>query len=182
MLLKTASLVRRFEATATTSLPVVLWGFLGPPLVGSVLRIESVLAHVGLISLPGWFLLTAVWSFAAVWVVLDGATGRFVQKYEATESEGDRLRHQRRATYGMRIRGLEFRSVGGDYVTFAWCACRISVGILTLPLAPVSLLLALGHRDRRTIADRLCGTVVCKSADLDDGYCGKCGCSLTGLL
>ena len=178
MKVQAAGLVRRFEASATTALPVIAWIILGPWLVGSILP----LARAGVGGLPSWLLLASVWSLAVVWVVLDGSVTRFDRALDMTDKGPNSYRHQRRATYGMRVRGVEFRSTDGAYITFGKCAWRILLGILTLPLAPISFLVAVADAQRRTIADRLCGTVVCISPTSDDGYCGRCGYNLTGLM
>lgn len=176
-----AGLVRRFEASATTALPVLAWVILGPWLVGSILPLERSLARMGAGGLPNWFLLASVWSLAAVWVVLDGSLTRFDRADDVINKGPKPYRHQRRATYGMRVRRVEFRLPDGAYISFGRCALRIFLGMLALPLGPVSLLLAMTDPQRRTIADRLCGTVVCLSATVDNAYCRGCGYNLTGL-
>ena len=168
--MRIAGLVRRVEATATSAVPVVVWAFLGPWLLGSVLRVESALNYVLAEPLPDWLLLGGVWALAAVWVVLDGATIR-------KASDGG----MRRATYGMRSRGVEFRSPNLEVISFGECALRIIVGILVLPLAPISFFVAVRDRQRKTIPDWVCGTVVCLSEKCEDRFCAKCGYNLRGL-
>ena len=178
--MRIAGLVRRIEASATTAVPVLVWAFLGPWLVGSVLSLESILGHVFADRLPDWLLLAGVWALAPFWVVLDGAIGRYDSRPEAANRSAS-VASMRRATYGMRSRGLEFRSPNFADIGFGECVRRITVGISMLPLAPISFLVAIRDPQRRTIADWVCGTIVCSSGKRDGSFCAKCGYNLRGL-
>jgi uncharacterized RDD family membrane protein YckC len=66
----------------------------------------------------------------------------------------------RRGTIGMRMVSLRIARRDGGAIGFWWCAARIATGMLLLPLLPVSAVMAYLDRRHRTLADRICETVV----------------------
>ncbi len=154
-----APVVRRIEASATTAVPIAIWVILGPFLIGTFFPAAEEVVR-------GWgmspFVAVALISSASVlWLVIDGGLAR--------------------ATYGMRKRRLVFARSDGQNTTFAFCSLRILTGVLLLPLIPVSIVLVARDAQRRSIPDRLCGTVVRVEATEPADCCAKCGYCLCGL-
>jgi uncharacterized RDD family membrane protein YckC len=86
-----------------------------------------------------------------------------------------------RRTLGMRKRGLIFKAANGHDITILHCGLRLIAGCVFLPVAPLSLVLAIRDSRRRTLADLLCGTIVCaKSKDIEVS-CANCGFVQQGL-
>jgi uncharacterized RDD family membrane protein YckC len=153
-----APMVRRFEACATTFVFAVFWVFLGMPLIGKIIPVTKIIAASGV---PVSVTLGTMWNLPVIWIILDGARSR--------------------ATYGMRHRKLIFAASDGCELTFLSCSVRILVGILLLPLAPISFAMGMHDSRNRTLADRLCGTVVYMQLAGTPGYCVGCGYCLYGL-
>ena len=154
-----APMVRRVEASATTAVLVLVWLFLAPYLIGTLF--PSTETTVADWRVPRFVAVGAIWSLSGLWVILDGARAR--------------------ATYGMRKRKLIFSTEDGRALSFLSCSLRILVGIMLLPFAPISLAVGMYDSRNRTIADRLCGTVVQLQPIDRPGYCVGCGYSLYGL-
>lgn len=86
-----------------------------------------------------------------------------------------------RTTYGMRKRQLEFIQPDGSQAGHLRAACRVFIGLVFLPLSPVSWIFAALDERRRTVADLTCGTVVVlTSATSGKRMCSGCGYNLTG--
>jgi hypothetical protein len=154
--------VRRAEAAFTTALIVVVMGAIVAWLVGTALPVDQFMRAAGVNAgvadaCAGFF----VFGIPVAWMLFDGAL--------------------RRATYGMRKRNLIFRKGEGQDITFWPCCARILVGILLLPVIPVSAVLAVFDARHRTAADLLCGTGVYMRPDGETGRCTKCGYDLRGL-
>jgi uncharacterized RDD family membrane protein YckC len=63
----------------------------------------------------------------------------------------------------MICRDLTIRRRDGGEVSFVWYFLRVLVGIVLIPLVPLSFIVALTVRDgERTLADRVMGTTVCR--------------------
>jgi uncharacterized RDD family membrane protein YckC len=60
----------------------------------------------------------------------------------------------------MRVMGIRFGGVNGGQIGFGRCLVRVVVGIVVMPVAPVSWVVAMRDDRRRGVADRICGTVV----------------------
>ncbi|MGE5607612.1 MAG: RDD family protein [Bacillota bacterium] len=69
-----------------------------------------------------------------------------------------------RATYGMRVMGIRLGRVNGGQIGFGRCLVRVVVGMVVMPLAPVSWIVAMRDERRRGLADWICGTVVWEEA------------------
>jgi len=67
------------------------------------------------------------------------------------------------ATYGMRKRKLRFYCEDGMPAGKVRSLVRILVGIAILPMLPVSLCMLLRDERRRSLADRLCKTIIAGS-------------------
>ena len=68
----------------------------------------------------------------------------------------------RRAAVGMWREGLYFASEGGTSISFWHCELRIVLGLALMPLCPISLVFMLRDKMRRSVADRVCNTLVCR--------------------
>lgn len=66
----------------------------------------------------------------------------------------------KRATIGMRIMHLRLAARDGAHIGFWRCSARIVMGIILLPLLPISAFMAYVDARHRTLADRLCETAV----------------------
>ncbi|MCY2954784.1 MAG: RDD family protein [Planctomycetota bacterium] len=76
----------------------------------------------------------------------------------------------RRGTYGMRLVDLRIGTRNGGPIGFWWCLVRIFLGVVLLPLLPVSAIIAFIDDRHRTLADLICGTAVWHEPQLpDDG-------------
>jgi uncharacterized RDD family membrane protein YckC len=65
-----------------------------------------------------------------------------------------------RATAGMRIQRIVFARVHGDTISFAQAFVRLSIGLLLIPLLPISIIIKYCDRYGRSLADLICGTAV----------------------
>ncbi len=65
-----------------------------------------------------------------------------------------------RATSGMRVRGIRFGDSNGRPISKRRCAVRIAIGIILLPLFPISWVMGLLDARNRTLPDRICGMAV----------------------
>jgi hypothetical protein len=151
-----APMVRRFEACVRTLVLAMAWFFIGMPLIG--FPFGRALSALGV---PLDVAFGVIWSLPGIGFILDGARAR--------------------ATYGMRHPKLIFAASDGCELTFLSCSVRILVGFLLLPLAPVSFAMGMHDSRNRTLADRLCGTVVYMQLAGTPGYCVGCGYCLYGL-
>jgi len=76
----------------------------------------------------------------------------------------------RRGTCGMRMVGLRFGTVQGGPIGFWRCLGRIVLGVILVPVLPVSAWMAARDRLYRTLADLVCGTAVwVEPREGDDG-------------
>jgi uncharacterized RDD family membrane protein YckC len=74
-----------------------------------------------------------------------------------------------RATFGMRRCRLRYALRGDSQPTLSRAAVRIVVGVMVLPLLPISLVL-LRTNLRRSIADIICGTLVVEGSGPARGF------------
>ncbi len=133
--------VRQLEASANTLVPlmvaavVLAFCFSGPFPIDRYLHAEG-MSEVWADRAAGFLVL----GIPAFWVAIDGGG--------------------RRATIGMRRRRMEFRCHNGRPLTFSRCFLRIVLGMVLLPAFPILLMLAFIDPQRRTLSDKLCGTVI----------------------
>ncbi len=73
----------------------------------------------------------------------------------------------RTATYGMKARKLVFSDVAGGSLGSGRYLLRVLVGMICVPLLPLSVITCLMSKQRRSIPDYLCGTVVCDADEFD---------------
>ena len=136
-----ATLISRFEAGISTAIPVILWSFIALWGINTIFPFDIYLAQYGLSKWHSEVLSVAVvLTLPLFWVILDGSIAR--------------------ATYGMRKRNIRFGNPDGMQINIGRCIIRIVAGIVLFPLFPISLMIALMDKRHRTIADRLCKTVV----------------------
>jgi hypothetical protein len=65
-----------------------------------------------------------------------------------------------KATYGMRSRCIQFSMEDGQAISRCRAFLRVIVGILLIPVMPISIFLAIRDKQHRTLADFICGTTV----------------------
>ena len=123
MLVTGGKLVRRFEAAVTTMLLIVVAAIVLRILFFTVVPLDELLIAVGFPA-SGETLLVIVVTLGLLllWWLLDGASHR--------------------ATYGMRVRGLVFRTATGDVPAFGRCCARMAVGLILVPILPLWIPLA----------------------------------------
>ena len=140
---QTSSLVRRFEASVTSAIPVIAMTMVFAWVLGFMLDIGLLLERTYGLHHRQSEALTCViiYGIPILWFVFDGSFFK--------------------ATYGMRVRSIRFCVRGGKTISLGRCCCRILIGLLLLPLAPISLVIAIIDGENRSIADVVCGTVVC---------------------
>jgi len=142
-----ASLVRRVEAAITTAVPLVLFVVVGFWAIGTVFPLDMYLQHYGLTAQQSeWLSFILVLSLPPLWVVFDGGIAR--------------------STYGMRKRKIRFGNIDGSPISRGRCILRIIAGIITIPLFPASWVMAIMDERHRTVADRMCRTVVWTEASV----------------
>jgi uncharacterized RDD family membrane protein YckC len=64
-----------------------------------------------------------------------------------------------RASYGMKRTGLRWYTKRHEEGSHLRTGMRACTGIICVPLAPVSWITCLSNKDRRSLADLICGTV-----------------------
>ena len=128
---------RRVEAAATSAVPIFVW-----------------LVVVGCAGRMGEFGTET----DAGWLIAAGVAAVFLQLTPFVLNALYAARHL--ATFGMRMRDLQFRLSDGSTASGARCFVRALVALLCMPLLPVSVITALVDERRRSVADLLCGTTV----------------------
>lgn len=136
-----ASIMQRFEASITTALPAFLFNVIALWAMNSIFPLDMYLVNYGL-TLRQSDMLTCILPICLtlLWIVFDGGISR--------------------ATYGMRNRKIRYGTTHGLPISMRRCILRIVVGIITIPLFPVSTVMAIRDKHKQTIADRICKTIV----------------------
>lgn len=138
---RTASPVRRIEAGITTAIPIMVYLVVGSWLLGTLLPLDAYFAPT---RSPAWVVeslqATILILPPMLWLVINGGF--------------------RRATYGMRQRGIRFANMEGERLAIFHSACRVLTGLMLLPTLPISLVLMVVDKQHRSLADMLCGTKV----------------------
>jgi len=134
-----APVVRRVEAAATTAVPTFL-AALGLMYIMRVLVPLPQLIGSRSSEATEYAVTLITWGIPVLCVAIDGAIFR--------------------ATYGMRKRMIRITRTDGTEVSGLRSFTRVLIGLALIPLSPISLICAIVDRDRRTLADRLCGTSV----------------------
>ena len=134
-------LARRVEAAITTTVICAILSLVLTWAVNTVFPLDQylivrVMRGKTADILTGGF----VWLVPLLWFVLDGAFHR--------------------ATYGMRSRKLVFVFQEAAQASRLRSLCRIAMGIVLMPVLPVTVVVALADRKHRTIADLVCSTTV----------------------
>jgi len=78
----------------------------------------------------------------------------------------------RGATYGMYKWLLVFRDAEGGELSRMRLFLRAWLGIVLIPLAPLSIALVLFSRTRRSIADHICGTTIEAAGQINTNFRG----------
>jgi uncharacterized RDD family membrane protein YckC len=136
-----ASLTKRIEAAATSACPAAVWIVLCSAAIHMGLD-ESMKIRIAYV--PGF--VVDAGTFFAVWLF-----PLLVNALYSTKAN---------ATYGMAHRGICFRCAHSPQIQPGKCFIRSVVGVLCLPLAPLSLVIMCVDPSKRTVADLLCGTIV----------------------
>jgi len=68
---------------------------------------------------------------------------------------------------GMKALGLKFASIRGGQIGPWHAITRVLVGVVFIPLSPISLVCAIVDRRRRSLADIVCRTVLCRRQRVD---------------
>jgi uncharacterized RDD family membrane protein YckC len=66
-----------------------------------------------------------------------------------------------RATIGFRVTGLVFKAHSGSPLSQTHAMVRVAVGLVTVPIFPISIILTLPFT-KRSLADLICRTYVCE--------------------
>lgn len=147
-----ATLDDRIDAATRDAVQVFVWLVASSLVLRSACPLDDYLRISGYSStVQNGACLAVIWLVPALWIVVEGGL--------------------RRGTYGMRRRGILFVLATGQRPGVLRCAVRLAVGILMMPLAPLSYIFAAFTTDQRTPADFICRVLVCKPEVADsDGH------------
>ncbi len=136
-----ASGVRRTEAAATSAVPIVVWGLL-LNCAGFSGCTDAILSGLT----PGSKPLAEGILFSIGYGLPFVCNALYAASYGAT--------------YGMRNRKVVYRSTDGRPISGAHRFVRALVGVALLWLLPVSIVVAIIDKRKRSLADLVCGTTV----------------------
>ena len=145
--MKTASLIRRVEASITTAIPMVVIAVAMLIVLNTFIPLDVYVTKAtgGQNMWLGDFLTIAiVLILPLIWVAADGARNS--------------------ATYGMRKRGIKFVDYNGNHIGPCYSLLRIGVGLLMTPLFLISFVIALKDPNKRILPDFFCKTTVVLNA------------------
>ena len=142
-----ATLDDRIDAAVRDAVQAFVWLVVSSLVLRSAYPLDEYLRLSGYSStVQNGACLAVVWFVPALWIVIEGGL--------------------RRGTYGMRRQGILFALATGQRPSALRCALRcairLSIGLLMMPLAPLSYIFAAFTTDRRMPADMICGVKMCK--------------------